>query len=71
MTGTISDLRPGGFGFIASEACGRPWKLPFRRSVIGDEVFARLRIGLRVSFDQEHLPGDPSRSHAIRLIPLG
>src|SRR5687768_11465719 len=28
-TGTILSLRAGGFGFIASDACGRPWALRF------------------------------------------
>lgn len=70
MTGTVTDLRPGGFGFIASDACRRPWALIVRRSVIGPEAFALLLVGQRVRFDQETLPGDPSRSHAVRVVPL-
>jgi hypothetical protein len=59
MTGIVTDLRPGGFGFIASDAYGRPWALIFRRGAAGDG-----------GFDQETQPGDPSRSHALRVAPL-
>ena len=55
MTGTITDLRFGGFGFIAA--------------VAGDG-FDRLRVGQRIRFDQVPVPGDPSRRHAVRVVPL-
>ena len=51
MTGTITDLRPGGFGFIASESCGTPWHLPFRRTAGEDDGFVALQLGQRVRFD--------------------
>ncbi len=70
MTGTIKDLRPGGFGFIASDACGRPWALIFRRAAVVEDGFDRLSIGQRIRFDQEPTPGDPSRRHAVRVAPL-
>jgi cold shock CspA family protein len=71
MTGTITGLRPGGFGFIASDAYGRPWALQFRRAAVADDGFARLRVGQRVRFDQVPVPGDPGRQHAVRVTPLG
>jgi cold shock CspA family protein len=67
MTGTITDLRYGGFGFIASDACGRPWALIFCLVAVVDGGFDRLRVGQRVRFDQEAIPGDPSRRHAVRV----
>ncbi|MEA2597698.1 MAG: Cold-shock DNA-binding domain [Thermomicrobiales bacterium] len=70
MTGTITDLRPGGFGFIASDSRGRPWALPFRRAAVAADGFDRLRVGHRVRFDQEATPGDPSRRHAVGVAPL-
>ncbi|MEA2522799.1 MAG: Cold-shock DNA-binding domain [Thermomicrobiales bacterium] len=70
MTGTIKDLRPGGFGFIASDACGRPWALPFRRAAVVDDGFDGLRVGQRIRFDQEAAPGDPSRRHAVRVAAI-
>ena len=70
MTGTITDLRPGGFGFITSDACGRPWALIFRLGAVVDGGVDRLRVGQRVRFDQAVQPGDPSRSHALRVAPL-
>lgn len=71
MTGTISDLRTGGFGFIASDAHGLPWKLIFRQDAVAADGFDHLWIGQRIRFDQEPLPGNPSRYHAVRVSPLG
>ena len=70
MIGTITSLRPGGFGHIASDAHGKPWNLPFRRQAVADDGFDRLRPGQRVRFAKEPLPGDPSRRHAVRVAPL-
>jgi cold shock CspA family protein len=74
MTGTITSLQPGGqagdYGYIASDAHGRPWRLYFRRSAVADLGFDRLRAGQRVRFDQAPLPGDRSRAHAVRVAPL-
>ena len=74
MTGTITDLRrggrPGGFGFIASDAHGRPRALPFHRRFVDDDGFDALHVGQRVRFDQVPLPGDTSRFHAVRVSPL-
>jgi cold shock CspA family protein len=70
MTGTITSLRPGGFGFIASDAFGRPWALPFRaEAVIGGE-FSRLRVGDVVRFDQINQLGNRQRSQAVRVSRL-
>ena len=33
MTGVFTSLRPGGFGFIASDAHTTPWKVIFHRAV--------------------------------------
>ena len=71
MIGTITGLRPGGFGFIASDAHGKPWKLVFRRAAVAAGGFDRLRAGQRVRFEQVPLPGDPGRRHAVRVAPLG
>ena len=70
MTGTIIDLRAGGFGFIASDAFGRPWSLQFRRAAVTNDGFAQLQIGERVRFDQVPRPGKVSRSLAVRVVPL-
>jgi cold shock CspA family protein len=69
MTGTITDLRPGGFGFIASEAYGTPWQLSFRRIAIDDDGFVRLHVGQRVRFEQEAIPGGRGQ-HAVGVVPL-
>ena len=74
MTGTITGLHltgeTGGYGAIASDAHGRPWKLLFRHTAVVADGFAQLRTGQRVRFDQEPLPGNPSRRHAVRVAPL-
>ena len=74
MTGTITGLHEGGhaggYGHIASDALARPWRLFFRQAAVVDGGFARLRVGQQVRFDQEKLPGDPSRWHAVRVAPL-
>ena len=70
MTGTIVGLRPGGFGFIASDAHTTPWRLAFRRAAVADGGFDGLRPGQRVRFDQAPLPGDARRHRAVRVAPL-
>lgn len=70
MTGTITDLRPGGFGFIATDAWGTPWHLPFRRWAVDDDGFDDLYVGQRVRFDQALVPGTAHRQHAIGVVPL-
>ena len=70
MTGTIISIRPGGFGFIASDAHNRPWALPFRAEAVVGGKFARLRVGDRVRFDQEGRPGNAQRYHAVRVAWL-
>ena len=70
MTGTVTALRPGGFGFIASDAYTEPWKLAFRRAAVADGGFDGLRLGQRVRFDREPLPGDARHHRAVRVTPL-
>lgn len=74
MTGTITGLylvgETGGYGYIASDAYCRPWKLQFRESAFTRGGFARLRTGQRVRFDQESLPGNPRRWRAVRVALL-
>ena len=74
MNGTIVGLHQGGhtggYGHIASDALVRPWRLFFRQAAVAEDGFARLRPGQRVRFEQEPLPGDPSRWHAVRVAPL-
>ena len=70
MIGTITGLRRGGFGFIASDARGKPWALPFRRAAVTGGGFDRLREGQRVSFDQEPVPGGGGRQHAVRVASI-
>ncbi len=70
MTGVITSLRPGGFGFIASDAHTAPWKLIFHRAAVADEGFDGLRVGQRVRFDREPLPGDPQQHRAVRVAPF-
>ena len=60
----------GGYGFVASDDLDRPWELFFRCSAVGDDGSGRLRAGQRVRFDKEPLPGDPSRRHAVGVVPL-
>jgi cold shock CspA family protein len=67
MTGTISDLRPGGFGYIASDALTLPTKLQFRRIAVDNGAFDQLRIGQRVSFDRVLVPGNAARYHAVHV----
>ena len=67
MTGTITSVRPGGFGFIASDAHNRPWALQFRAEAVIDGTFARLKSGDRVRFDQVGRPGNAQRYHAVRV----
>jgi cold shock CspA family protein len=69
MTGTITSLGSGRFGFIASDAYTRPWKLFFRSSDVA-VGFDQLYEGQRVRFDQVPTPGDPSRQRAVRVAPL-
>jgi cold shock CspA family protein len=69
MTGTITSLRPGGFGFIASDAYTTPWKLCFRGSAVA-VGFDQLYQGQRVRFDQAPTPGDPSHQRAVRVALL-
>ncbi len=70
MTGVIRSLRPGGFGFIASDAHTTPWELKFHRAGVADEGFDGLRVGQRVWFDREPLPGDPHRHRAVGVTPF-
>ncbi len=69
MTGVITSLRPGGFGFIAS-AYTTPWKLKFHRAAVINEGFDGLRVGQRVWFDRQPLPGDPHQHQAVRVTPF-
>ena len=69
MSGVITDLRPGGFGFIAAASYGKPWHLSFRRSAVVNDGFANLRVGQRVRFDLEPTPGGRG-DHAVRVVPL-
>ena len=70
MTGTVTSLRPGGFGFIASDGHGLPWHLIFRRGAVADDGFERLREGQRVRFDRVPVPGNPGRRCAVDIAPL-
>ena len=69
MTGIITDLRPGGFGFIAAASYGKPWHLFFRRSAVINDGFGDLYIGQRVRFEQELAPGGRGQ-HAVRVVPV-
>ena len=70
LIGTITSIRPGGFGFIASDAHNRPWALPFRAEAVIGEAFIRLQVGDRVRFDQVGRPGNAQRQHAARVTRL-
>ena len=70
MTGTITSLRTGGFGFIASDDFGRPWALKFRRQAVLDNAFDRLRVGDRVGFERVAQPGNGSHFLAVRVTYL-
>lgn len=67
--GTITSLRPGGFGFIASDAHTTPVKLRFFRANVAADGFDRLRVGQRVWFERVPVPGDRSRVHAVNVAP--
>jgi hypothetical protein len=47
-----------------------PWRLIFRRAAVAADGFDRLRAGQRVRFEQEPIPGNPSRRHAVGMAPL-
>lgn len=66
-TGTITSLRPGGFGFIASDALTMPTKLQFRRAAVAADGFDQLHEGQRVRFDRVPVPGNANRFHAVRV----
>lgn len=70
MTGTISTIHSDGYGYIAEDDLKRPWKLIFRQAAVADDGFTGLRVGQRVRFEQEPLPGNPSRRHAVLVAPL-
>ncbi len=70
MIGTITGLRPGGFGLIAADGLGKPWDLPFRRAAVAADGFDRLRPGQRVRFDQEPVPGRGAAPAAVRVAPI-
>lgn len=42
----------------------------FHRSAVEDNGFDMLRVGQRVSFDEEPDPRDPSRRRAVRVRAL-
>lgn len=69
-TGVITSLRPGGFGFVASDACTIPTKLQFRREAVEADGFDHLREGQRIRFERVPMPGDPARYRAVRVSPL-
>jgi cold shock CspA family protein len=69
--GTIVSLRPGGFGFIASDAHTTPYALPFRRAAVAGGGFDRLHAGQHVRFERVPVPGNPGRHHAVRVTPRG
>jgi cold shock CspA family protein len=72
--GTIATLhaggKAGGYGYIAPDGHAKPWKLIFRQADVVDDGFALLVAGQRVRFDQEPIPGNPSRRHAVRVTPI-
>ena len=70
ITGSITALWPGDSGLIASDAHGTPWRLPFRRAAVAADGFNALRVGQRVRFVQEGVPGTEQRRHAIAVIPF-
>lgn len=74
MTGTITALhtdgQSDGYGYIAPDEGTRRWKLIFQQAAVADDGFDRLRAGQRVRFDQEPIPGDPGRQHAVIVAPL-
>jgi cold shock CspA family protein len=67
MTGTITSLRTGGFGFISSDDFGRPWALKFNRDAVVGNAFDRLQAGDRVRFIRVPQPGNASQFRAIRV----
>ncbi len=70
-TGTIETLREDkGFGFIAPDPDYGQRDLFFHRSAVENNAFDRLRVGERVSFDEEPDPRDPSRKRAVRVRPI-
>lgn len=70
MTGTIATLHSDGYGYIAEDDSKRPWKLIFRQADVAGGGFAGLKVGQRVRFEPEPLPGNPSRRHAVLVAPL-
>jgi CspA family cold shock protein len=69
--GTIRTIRDDkGYGFLAPEGTSGRNDLFFHRSAVEDNGFDLLRVGQRVSFDEEPDPRDPSRRRAVRVRPL-
>jgi CspA family cold shock protein len=70
-TGTITSIRPRGFGFIGRDRRGpRTEDVFFHRSAVEGDGFEALREGQRVSFEVEPDPRDPSRRRAVTVRPL-
>ena len=69
--GTIRTIRDDkGYGFLAPEGTSGRNDLFFHRSAVEDNGFDLLRVGQRVTFDEEPDPRDPSRRRAVRVRPL-
>lgn len=68
-TGTIKRLNDRGFGFITPDTA-RGQDVFFHSTSVTQTSFDQLREGMRVSFDQEPDPRDPSRQRASRVAPI-
>lgn len=68
-TGTIKSIVDRGYGFIAPDS-GSDKDVFFHSTSVAHNGFDQLREGMKVSFEQEADPRDPSRQRATQVTPV-
>ena len=70
-TGSVTTLRHRGVGYIARDGGGGRADLFFDRAAVAGDGFAGLRVGQRVSFEEEQDPGGRDRPRAVNVRSIG
>jgi CspA family cold shock protein len=70
-TGVITTIWDKGFGFILRDKTSSRTDLYFHRTVVDGSGFDGLRVGQRVSFDEEADPRDRNHQRAVNVRPTG
>lgn len=66
-SGTIASLRDRGFGFILPDGASAHNDLFFHSTAVLETTFDQLRVGQRVSFDEQPDPRDATRRRAVNV----